>query len=137
MPGPLRGITILIAEDNAIQAWDLKCLFEESGAEVLGPVKSVPAALSYVKKAKFTCAVLDVMLGRELVYPVAQLLSGRDVGIVFCTGHSDSASLERDFPSAQIILKPAPSAALIDAVRLACAASGAKPTTANIPAGAQ
>jgi hypothetical protein len=58
----------------------------------------------------------------NLVFPVAKLLSDRGAGIIFYTGYGDPESLSRDWPSAQILIKPAPPRLLISAVADACCA---------------
>jgi ActR/RegA family two-component response regulator len=119
MPATLKGATVLIAEDNALQAWDLKLLFKAQGAVVLGPVKSVTDALSIANTEQLNCAVLDVMLGQDNVFPVAQLLNKRGIGIVFYTGTGNISTLKQDYPNAQIMGKPASATDMIEAVQVA------------------
>jgi DNA-binding response OmpR family regulator len=66
---PLRGSRILIAEDDAVQAFDLKMLFEANGAQVVGPARTLMSALALANAAGPTCAVLDIVLGHETRVP--------------------------------------------------------------------
>jgi CheY-like chemotaxis protein len=118
---PLKGSRILIAEDNAIQALDLKMSLQDAGAEVIGPARSGPEALALAESASLTCAILDVVLRHELVFGAAWLLKRRGIKIVFHTGSSDIQALRRDWPEAQIVTKPAPPELLLKAVYTACA----------------
>jgi len=117
---PLRGARILLAEDNAVQAFDLKALLEGAGAEIVGPARTVAEVLALAASASLTCAVLDVILRREQVFPAVQMLRQRGAAIIFYTGSSDAHSLGREWPAAHIIMKPASAELLIEAVRSAC-----------------
>jgi CheY-like chemotaxis protein len=118
---PLKGSRILIAEDNAIQALDLKMSLQDAGAEVIGPARSAPEALALAGSASLTCAILDVILRDEPVFGAARLLKRLGIKIVFHTGSGDIQALKRDWPEAQIVTKPAPPALLLEAVHAACA----------------
>ncbi len=116
----LRGARILVAEDNMILAYDMVNLLQNTGAEVLGPARTLAQTLALAESASLSCAVLDVNLGQELVFPAAQLLKERGVGIVFQTGHGEPEMLKREWPEAQVLIKPVPSTLLIQAVRETC-----------------
>src|SRR5208337_2524105 len=93
---PLRGTRVLIAEDNAIQALDVKILLEDAGAEVVGPARTAAEVLSLAESPSLNCSVLDVSLRREPVFPAAQVLQERDIAIIFYTGSGDLDNLRRD-----------------------------------------
>ncbi len=119
---PLRGTRILIAEDNAILAFDLKDVLKAAGAEVV-VARTLSAALAIARETAVTCAVLDLALGEELVFPAAQALRERGVGIVFYTGYGDLDALRRDWPNAQVLSKPASQEILLQTMRIACRAA--------------
>lgn len=121
---PLEGSRILIVEDSAIQALDLKLALQDAGAEVIGPARSPAEAVALAGANFLTCAILDVILRREPVFSAAEVLRRRGVKIVFHTGSSDVQALRRDWPEAQIVAKPAPMELLLEAVRTACTAGG-------------
>lgn len=118
---PLKGSKILVAEDSAIQALDLKMSLQDAGAEVVGPARSAPEALALAESASLTCAILDVVLRHEPVFRAAELLKSRGIKIVFHTGSSDIQALKRDWPEALIVTKPTPPELLLKAVYAACA----------------
>jgi hypothetical protein len=104
---PLGGCRILVAEDDAILAFDLMHTLRNAGAETLGPAMTLKRALILAAEEQLHCGVLDVLLRREFVFPAAQVLRDRHVGIVFYTGHAGTDTLKRDWPEAHILIKPA------------------------------
>lgn len=88
----LQGRRILIVEDDYLLAEDLRVELKHMGAEVLGPVARVGPALDLLSDGcRPDAAALDVNLGGELVYPVADLLLRRGVPFVFLTGYDRSS----------------------------------------------
>ena len=116
---PLQGTRILVAEDDAILAFDMGITLQRAGAQILGPALTLAHALSLAQTAVISAAVLDVSLRDEEVFPAARELTGRGVGIVFYTGYGAVEQLRRDWPDAQVLTKPTPSRVLIEAVRRA------------------
>jgi CheY-like chemotaxis protein len=88
---PLRGRQILIVEDDYFIASDLAEALQELGAIVLGPSRSVKDALYLISEAAPQTAVLDIDLGHEKVYPLADVLLARGVPFIFATGYSSDA----------------------------------------------
>ena len=115
----LRGFRILVAEDDMILALDMERSLKDAGAQVFGPVKTAADAIALAQTALLTCAVLDVNLGCELVFPAAHILKGRNIKTVFCTGYGDLHGLQLDWPDAQILAKPVRPQILIRTVRSA------------------
>jgi CheY-like chemotaxis protein len=86
-PG-LSGRRLLVVEDEYIIAADLVRELRRVGAEVVGPVRSVGDALSLIEAGEpIDGAVLDINLGGERVYPVADALEAQGVPYVFATGY--------------------------------------------------
>jgi CheY-like chemotaxis protein len=74
----LHGRRILVVEDEYMVAEDLRVELESMGAEVLGPVPSVARALALLARtSEIDAAILDVNLGSEMVFPVAEALRER------------------------------------------------------------
>ena len=88
----LQGCRVLVVEDEYMLAEDLRSDLDEAGAIVLGPVGKLKQALDLIgAEERIDGAVLDVNLGGEKVYPVADQLIRRGVPIIFTTGYDASA----------------------------------------------
>ncbi len=90
--GHLAGRQILVVEDDLLLGNELRRGLEAQGAQVIGPVASVDQALHHVQScAGLDGVVLDVRLGSEQSYPVADLLIERRVPFLFATAYPDWA----------------------------------------------
>jgi two-component sensor histidine kinase/CheY-like chemotaxis protein len=96
---------VMIVEDEALVAMMMSDFVEELGFSVCGPFSSVSAATLAAHAGDFEAAVLDVNLGGELVYPVADLLAERGVPFIFVTGYG-SELVERRFADVPVLQKP-------------------------------
>ena len=116
----LRGVRILIAEDDAILALDVREIFRLAGAEIIGPVATLRQALAMIADVPVSAALLDINLRDSEVFPAALALHERGIGMVFYTGYADVDSLRRDWPGVQVLTKPAPPRLLISAMFETC-----------------
>jgi CheY-like chemotaxis protein len=86
--GILHGRRVLIVEDEYLIAADLAKSLEELGAEVVGPVPSCEQALALIKQEpRVDAAVLDINLGADRAYPVADALRQARIPFVFASGY--------------------------------------------------
>jgi CheY-like chemotaxis protein len=85
---PLAGRRVLVVEDNYLIAMDLAGILERAGADVVGPVLSVQEACDALDPPP-DIATLDVQLGEETSFPIADELARRGVPFVFATGTAD------------------------------------------------
>jgi two-component SAPR family response regulator len=120
---PLRGVRVLVVEDEAILAFDMMRMLSEAGAEVIGPASSVQRAVELAKKEDVDCGILNIELRDGLVVPAAEVLRQKGVKIVFYTGWFDPEGIRRNWPDAKVLEKPASLPALAQAVIEACAAA--------------
>ena len=116
MPLPLRGLRILLVEDDPLIALDLAQVVAAAGADVLGPAHTVAKALSLIDSAPIDCAVLDWRLEKETVLAVAERLSSAGLPFLFHT--SSRGNPERHYPKATILDKPSRPEQLVAAIRL-------------------
>jgi CheY-like chemotaxis protein len=86
----LHGLRALVVEDEAVISFLLEDMLGELGAGDVRHGASVRAALSALDAAAPDFAVLDVNLGGERVYPVAERLEKDGVPFVFITGYGKS-----------------------------------------------
>jgi DNA-binding response OmpR family regulator len=82
---------ILVVEDDFLVATLLVEILESVGWQVVGPVAHLATALDAAAIEGFDVAVLDVDLGGQTVYPVAEVLDARRVPFVFVTAHGREA----------------------------------------------
>lgn len=103
---PLEGVRLMLVEDEFVLALGLSDTLTDLGADVVGPVASVEDALALVRELpEIDAAVLDVNLGHEAVYPVADALIARDVPFVFATANDPDRLPER-FRGIRVCRKP-------------------------------
>src|SRR5262245_7413023 len=76
---------ILVVEDDILVATLLAEILESVDWQVVGPVACLATALDAAASESFDAAVLDVNLGGQNVYPVAEVLDARRVPFVFVT----------------------------------------------------
>ena len=99
---------ILLAEDEAIVAFDLKMDLEDEGNVVVGPCLTLKSCIDAIETKCIDAAILDVDLRGEDVFPAAEILNARAIPFVFHTGHASATDLQRRFPNAPICRKPMP-----------------------------
>ena len=102
---PVAARRVMIVEDEALVALVLADHLTEFGLSVVGPCANVAEATAAVEANDLDAAILDVNLGKELVYPVAELLSKRGIPFVFVTGYGPE-SIDRRFAHAAVLEKP-------------------------------
>jgi DNA-binding NarL/FixJ family response regulator len=68
------GCRVLVVEDQYLLADDLKKELEDHGAKVVGPINNLGAAQDQVSRDGFDVAVIDVKLGNELAWSIADEL---------------------------------------------------------------
>jgi len=104
--GSLKGLRVLVVEDQALVAMEIENLLMERGCEVVGPASTVEVALRCVKTRQIDGALLDVNLQGKDVLPVAEELQKRGTPFILVTGYP---SRETDVPiirAARRIKKP-------------------------------
>jgi CheY-like chemotaxis protein len=96
---------VLLAEDEAIIGMMMREFLLEYGLFVVGPCCTASEALAASSGSDFDCAILDLNLGGESVYPVATALAERKVPFAFVTGYGRE-SLDGRFADVPILQKP-------------------------------
>ena len=103
--GILDGRTILVVEDEMLVMMNLEVALEDLGCASVCPVASVMKALAMLDEQTFDLAILDVNLGGEKSYPIADILIARGIPFAFSTGYSDHGD-RADLNCQPILRKP-------------------------------
>ena len=110
---PLAGARILVAEDEAIVAFDLADALIDAGAGVVGPAMTLTSAFRHALNGEFSAALLDVHLGSKTIFPVAKVLVDRGIPVAFHTGDPDQQALANEWPMSEVLAKPASREAIV------------------------
>ena len=115
----LDRLSVLVVEDEAIISFLIEDMLGELGARDVRHAGTLAAALAQLDTRMPDLAVLDVNLGGERVYPVAERLEAASIRFVFITGYGKSGMDPRWY-SHIVVQKPfnleAMAAALRDAL---------------------
>lgn len=68
----LKGASILIVEDDALQALELSDSLEDAGARVIGPAFNIKQASGLVRAESCAAAILEYRLGSQNAGAIAQ-----------------------------------------------------------------
>jgi PAS domain S-box-containing protein len=101
----LSGNRVMIVEDEALVAMALRESLDELGFNVLGPFSRISEAMIALRNNHVDAAVLDVNLGGELIYPLADVLAADHVPFVFITGYG-AEEIEERYSRIPILQKP-------------------------------
>ena len=112
---PLRGMRILVADDEFLIAIFVEETLRDAGAEIVSAA-TLAAAMKATEDLSLSGAILVVRLGRETTEAAADILSARGVPLVFCTGQGLPDSMRTKFPRAKILTKPVKQSAFVDAI---------------------
>jgi CheY-like chemotaxis protein len=121
LPGrtlPLAGLEALLVEDEATVSLLIEDMLRDLGAISIRLAEGVSSALDLLLEHRPAIAVLDVNLGGEAVYPVAEKLERRNIPFVFVTGYARDA-IDRRWANRPFVQKPFRLAALDAALRVA------------------
>ncbi len=101
----LAGKRVMIVEDELLVALLIEDVLSDLGCTTVGPFGSVAQAMSAVDSESLDLAVLDVNLGGEMVYPVAESLERRRIPFLFVSGYGEDALLD-GHPGWKVCAKP-------------------------------
>ena len=103
----LSGLRLLVVEDEAMIAMMLEDMLDTFGCVVVDVAGTLSKGLDLAGNLSLSLdgAILDVNLGGETVYPVAERLAARGVPFIFCTGYG-LAGLAANFSHVPTLAKP-------------------------------
>ena len=112
----LRGLTLLVAEDEYLLADELCTELADRRAVIVGPAATVDQGLALLASGIAPdAAIFDVNLRGEPIFPLADLAAARGIPYVFTTGY-DASAIPARFDRIPRCEKPVSVARVIDAV---------------------
>lgn len=106
---------VLIVEDSYYLASDIARILRKERIETLGPCSCAEQARSQISVDRPDCAILDINLGGETCFDLADLLESRSIPVLFYTGY-DPEILPVRYRGALCLHKPASSQMVLNAV---------------------
>ena len=114
---PLRGVSVLVVEDDLLMAMDLEATLVGAGAVVVDVCHTLDGAIARADSDDFAVAVLDFSLGSDSVTPLARSLARRDVPFILYTGMQPGEPRLMEWRDYPIVEKPASPHMLMSAIR--------------------
>jgi CheY-like chemotaxis protein len=87
MSEPLKGLRVLVVEDDYLIASVIEHILNAAGCVVVEPISHLAQAQEAARQNAYDAAVLDINLRGERVYPVAEILSEREIPYFFLSGY--------------------------------------------------
>jgi CheY-like chemotaxis protein len=101
----VAGLRVLVVEDEALVLMLLEDMLADHGCEVVATASRIAQALEMAADMAlvFDAAILDVNLGGDPIFPVAEALAARGLPFIFATGYGAGGLPEvwRDRPTLQ------------------------------------
>lgn len=92
----LAGLRVLVVEDEMMVSMLIEDMLSDLGCAVIGPASRLDEAIELARTSDLDCAVLDVNLGGQPIFPLADLLRERGVPFTFATGYGDAGVRDVD-----------------------------------------
>ena len=102
---PLRGLRILLVEDDPLICLDLETSLAEFGA-IVTAVSNVASAFAALSIAMPDIAVLDFELGAETSEPIAEVVQARKIPFLYLSGHSEHDERFGRWRGIRVLAKP-------------------------------
>jgi CheY-like chemotaxis protein len=101
-----RPNRILLVEDSMLTALDLATSLRQRGYQIVGPVGRLEEALKLAQNESIDAAILDIDLGENDSFDVADALHLRGIPFVFLSGYEASHVLPQRFATREVVPKP-------------------------------
>jgi DNA-binding NtrC family response regulator len=89
-PRPFAGYKFLIIEDENVQAWELGEMVAELGGTVGKIAFSYDEGLAALTTASWDCAIVDINLNGEPVFPLVEMMEQAGTPFVYCSAYLDA-----------------------------------------------
>ena len=101
----LAGLRVLVVEDEMMVSMLIEDMLTDLGCTVVGPASRIDEAIELANTAQIDCAVLDVNLGGQPIFPLADILRAKGAPFAFATGYGDAGLRDVD-RGAPVLQKP-------------------------------
>ena len=101
----LAGRSVLVVEDETIISLEIEQMLQDLDCGHIWHAANVVQALAILAQHRPDVALLDINLGREKVFPVAEMLIDRAVPFIFSTGYGRDG-LPHEWAGWPVIQKP-------------------------------
>jgi CheY-like chemotaxis protein len=101
----LSGLRVLVVEDEMMVSMLIEDMLDDLGCRVVGPAARLDEAMALAEKGELDCAVLDVNLAGQPIFPLADLLRKKGAPFAFATGYGDAGLRDVDRGS-PVLQKP-------------------------------
>jgi CheY-like chemotaxis protein len=92
----LAGLRVLVVEDEMMVSMLIEDMLADLGCAVVGPASRLDEAIELMNSSDLDCAVLDVNLSGQPIFPLADLLRERGTPFAFATGYGDAGLRDVD-----------------------------------------
>jgi CheY-like chemotaxis protein len=122
-PANLKGLRVLVVEDEMMVSMLIEDMLSDLGCHVVGPASRLDEAIALANAEELDCAVLDVNLGGQPIFPLADLLRARGAPFAFATGYGDAGlrDIDQGSPVLQKPFREGDLARVLDTLRAAVA----------------
>jgi DNA-binding response OmpR family regulator len=103
---------VLVVEDEALVSLLIEEALTDLGYTIVGPAMSVDVSLAILTTEPVDVALIDVSLGRELGFPIADALADKRIPFAFVTGYGSEIIRGTRHAEAPLLMKPFSLAAL-------------------------
>jgi CheY-like chemotaxis protein len=111
-----QGLRVIVIEDDSLICLLFEDMLADLGCKVVGVASDFKRATELAQRDEsIDVAILDVNLGGQLVFPVADILSRRGIPFLFATGMG-AGGLPADWQGHCSVSKPMTMASLADAL---------------------
>jgi light-regulated signal transduction histidine kinase (bacteriophytochrome) len=105
-PDLIAGRAVLLVEDSLIISLDAEDVLKRLGARVVRTESTVPGAIASIEIERPDLAVLDINLGDNTSFAIADRLADLGVPFLFATGYGEQARLPERHVHRPVLQKP-------------------------------
>lgn len=108
---PVRAARVLVVEDEPLVAMLIEDYLHDLGYEVVGPAARLERGIELARHEAIDFAMLDINLRDKVSFPIADILTERQIPYIFATGtgrmgldarHERSVVLNKPFDLADL-----------------------------------